>query len=89
LKIGREGPLRSPLIGSDASLGFRDLSLQVGYRLALRLAGRTSHFANPESRDFHCLQGGAVLLELNPVPSDVAIAVSDHVGAVIVREGKR
>jgi hypothetical protein len=65
-------------MGSDAPLGFRYLSLQLGYLLS-RLTGRAGHFANPEPSNFHCLQGVPVLLELNPVPSDVAIAVSDHV----------
>ena len=76
-------------MGSDASLGFRDLSLQVGYRLALRLPGRAGHFANPEPGNFHGLQSVAVLLQLNPVPGDVAIAVSDHVGAVVGTKSKR
>jgi hypothetical protein len=75
-------------MGSDATLGFRYLSLQGGYRLSLRLAGRAGHFANPEPRNFHRPQGVAVLLELNPVPSDVAIAVSDHVVAASGMKGQ-
>ncbi|MFL5239481.1 MAG: hypothetical protein ACJ8EL_18175 [Rhizomicrobium sp.] len=71
-------------MGSDASLRFRYLSLQLGY-LLLRLAGRAGHFANPEPSNFHCFKSVAVLLELNPVPSDVAIAVSDHVVPAIGR----
>jgi hypothetical protein len=76
-------------MGSDASLGFRYLSLQPGYRLSLRLAGRTGDFANPEPGNFHRFQGVAVLLELNPVPSDVAIAVSDHEVTPIGTNGQR
>jgi hypothetical protein len=76
-------------MGSDASLGLRYLSLQPGYRLSLRLAGRTGDFANPEPGNFHRLQGVAVLLELNPMPSDVAIAVSYHGAVAIGMNGRR
>jgi hypothetical protein len=65
-------------MGSDASLRFRDLSLQVGYGF-FRLAGRTGDLANRKPSSFQGLHGVAVLLELNPMPSDVAIAVSNHV----------
>jgi hypothetical protein len=58
--------------------GFRDLALELGQGLLLRMAGRAGHLANPEAGDFQCLDGLAVLLELNPVPGDVAIALSDH-----------
>src|SRR5438045_4333417 len=43
LKVGRDRPPGSPLMGSDASLGFRDLSLQGGYGF-LCLAGRLGYF---------------------------------------------
>jgi hypothetical protein len=80
LKVGCDRPLGSPLMGSDASLGFRDLSLQGGYGL-LCFAGRTGHLADRKPGCFQGLHGVTVLLELNPVPSDVAIAVSVHVAA--------
>ena len=80
LKVGRDRPLGSPLMGSDASLGFRDLPLQGGYGL-LCLAGRPGHLAHRKPNCFQGLNRVAVLLELNPVPSDVAIAVSNHVAA--------
>jgi hypothetical protein len=89
LKIGCERPLGSPLMGSDTSLGLRYLSLQPGYRLSLRLAGRTGDFANPETGNFHRLQGVAVLFELNPVPSDVAVAVGNHGTVAIGTSGRR
>jgi hypothetical protein len=69
-------------MGSDASLRFSDLSLQVGYGF-LRLTARTGDVANPEPSSFQGLHGVTVLLELNPVPSDVAIAVRNHVAAAI------
>ncbi len=80
LKVGRDRPPGSPLMGSDASLGFRDLSLQGGHGF-LCLAGRPGHLAHREPNCFQGLHRLTVLLELNPVPSDVAIAVSNHVAA--------
>ena len=80
LKSRCERPLGSLLMGSDASLRFSDLSLQVGYGF-LRLAARTGDIAGPEPGRFQGLHGVTVLLDLNPVPSDVAIAVSNHVAA--------
>ena len=67
----------------DAALGFRDLPLQADNRFLLRLAGRSGEPANPEPGDFQSLEGVTVLPELNPVPGDVAIAVSDHVTPAI------
>jgi hypothetical protein len=78
LKVSRDGPPGSPLMGSDAPFGFRDLSLQGGYGF---LRFRTGHLANREPSCFERLHRITVLLELNPVPSDVAIAVRDHVAA--------
>lgn len=80
LKVGRDRPLGSPLMGSDASLGFRDLPLQGGYGF-LCLAGRPGHLAHRKPNCFQGLDRVTVLLELNPVPSDGAIAVSNHVAA--------
>ena len=65
-------------MGSDAPLGFRDLSLQGGDGF---LRFRTGHLANRKPGGFEGLHRITVLLELNPVPSDVAIAVRDHVAA--------
>ena len=67
-------------MGSDASLGFRDFPLQAGYGF-LRLAGRAGHLAHRKPDCFEGLHRVAVLLELNPVPGDVAIAVRNHVAA--------
>ena len=64
----------------DASLGFRDLSLQADYSL-FRLLGRTGDLANGKLSSFQGFHGVTVLLELNPMPSDVAIAFSNHVAA--------
>ena len=80
LKIRRDRTSGSPLMGSDASLGFRDLSLQGGYGF-LCLAGGPGHLAHRKPNCFQGLHCVTVLLELNPVPSDVAIAVSNHVVA--------
>jgi hypothetical protein len=71
-------------VGSDASLRFHDLSLEIGYGF-LRLAARTGGLANRKPTGFQGLNGVTVLLELNPVPSDVAIAVSNHVAAGLGR----
>jgi hypothetical protein len=68
-------------MGSDTSLGFRDLSLQAGYGF-LGLAGRTGDLANGKASSFQGLDGVTVLLELNPMPRDVAIVVSNHEAAV-------
>ena len=65
-------------MGSDASLGFCDLPLQVGDVFS-GLAGRPGDLAHRKPRRFQRLHGIAVLFELNPMPSDVAIAVSNHV----------
>jgi hypothetical protein len=70
-------------MGSDASLRFHDLSLEIGYSF-LRLAARTGGLANRKPTGFQGLNGVTVLLELNPVPSDVAIAVN-HVAAGLGR----
>jgi len=67
-------------MGSDASLRFRDLSLQVGYGFFC-VTGRTGDLANRKLSSFQGFHGVTVLLELNPMPSDVAIAVSNHVAA--------
>src|ERR1700687_916403 len=78
LQVGSARPFGSPLMGSDAALGFRDLSFQVGYGF---LAGRTGDPANGKLGSFQGFRGVTVLLELNPVPSDVAIAINIHVVA--------
>jgi hypothetical protein len=63
----------------EASLGFRDFALQVGYRFpGLSAHLRIGDFANREPGSLQGLQGIAVLLELNPMPSDSTIAVSTH-----------
>ena len=67
-------------MSSDASLRFHDLSLQIGYGF-LRLAARTGGLANRKPSGFQGPNGVTVLLELNPVPSDIAIAVGNHVAA--------
>jgi hypothetical protein len=76
-------------MGGDAALGFRYFSLQMSDRSLLCLAGLPCDIANPEPGDFQSLYGLTVLLELNPVPSDVAVALSDHVSAVISMIGNR
>jgi hypothetical protein len=68
-------------MGSDASLGFRDLSLQAGDGFP-GLAGRTGDLANGKASGFQGLHGVTVLLELNPVPRDVAIVIRSHEAAV-------
>jgi hypothetical protein len=78
LQVGCERALGAPFMGRDASFGFGYFSLQPGDRLMLRLAARIGDLANPESGDFHRPEGFTVLPELNPVPGDIAIAVSDH-----------
>src|SRR5258708_9685222 len=80
LQVRCDRPLSSPLMGSDASLRFRDLSLQVGYGFFC-VTGRTGDLANRKLSSFQGFHGVTVLLELNPMPSDVAIAVSNHVAA--------
>jgi hypothetical protein len=77
-QVRRERSLGLPLVRGDALDGLGDLALEIGERLLLRVARGSGHFANPEAGDFQYLQGIAVLLKLNPVPGDVAIAVSDH-----------
>src|SRR4051794_31056194 len=74
-------------MGSDASLRFCDLSLQLGYSF-LRLADRTGRMAYPEPGDFQVLQGITVLLQLNPVPGDVAMAVGNHRAAAAIDRSK-
>jgi hypothetical protein len=73
-----DGPLGPSLMGRDAPLGFRDLPLQVGYIFS-SLADRAGDLADRKSGRFQRLHGVAVLFELNPMPSDIAIAVSNHV----------
>jgi hypothetical protein len=83
LKVRCDRPPASPVMGSDASFRLRDLSLQTGYGF-LRLAARTGDIANPKPSSFQGLHRVTVLLELNPVPSDVTIAVGNHVAAAAV-----
>jgi hypothetical protein len=78
LQIGRQWSLGVPVIGGDASLGFSDFSLQPGDCLVLFMAVRTGDLADPESGDFDCPECFTVLPQLNPVPGDIAITVSDH-----------
>jgi hypothetical protein len=87
LKISCDRPLGSALIGRNASLGFRDLSLQLGNGL-LGLAGpfRTGDLANRKSGGLQGFQSVPVPPELNPVPGNVAIAVSNHVNLLIRAE---
>jgi hypothetical protein len=73
LQVRCDRPLGSPLMGSDASLRFRDLSLQAGYGF-FRLASRIGELANLKPSRFQGLHGVTVLLELNPMPSDVQTA---------------
>src|SRR5258708_8460098 len=80
LEVGSDRRLGLPLMGGDASLGFGDPLLQFGDR-ALRLAARAADFAGPEPGNFQRPHGVAVLLQLDPVPGDVAVAVGDHVAA--------
>jgi hypothetical protein len=80
LKVSRDRPPGSPLMDGDASLGFRDLPLQRGQGF-LGLAGGRGHLAHRKPNCFQGLHRVTVFLELNPVPSDVAIAVSNHVAA--------
>jgi hypothetical protein len=84
LKIGCHRPLGSALICRNASFGFRDLSPQLGDGF-LGLAGsfRTGDLANGKPGGLERLQGVPVSLELNPVPGDIAIAVSNHVNLLI------
>ena len=81
-EVGGDRALGSPLIGSDISFGFRDLAFQDGNILVRQFVGPRD-MAHPEVSDLQGLYGVTVLPELNPVPGDVAIAVSDHVGAVV------
>jgi hypothetical protein len=81
VKVGYDGPPGLPLVLRDASLGFRDLSLEVGdgfSHLADHL--RIGDFAHRKPSGFQGLQGVAIPLELNPVPSDFAIAVTTQNG---------
>ena len=80
-QVGCNRPPGLPLMGSNASLGFRDLSLQAGYGF-LGLADRTGDLANGKASSFQGLHGITVLLELNPVPRDVAVVIRNHDVAV-------
>jgi hypothetical protein len=60
----------------DASQGLRDLSFQVGYGVLCSAA--PGDFANRKPGSFQSLQSIAVLLELNPMPGDFAVAVTTH-----------
>jgi hypothetical protein len=53
----------------------------------LRLTRRSGHLPNPEAGDFQRLERLTVLFELNPVPGDVAIAVSYHGAAAFKNTG--
>jgi hypothetical protein len=70
-------------VGSDPSLRFNDLSLEIGYDF-VRLAARTCSLTNCKPSGFQGLNGVTVLLELNPMPSDVAIAVGNHVAPAVI-----
>jgi hypothetical protein len=76
LKVRRNGPPGLPLMLGDASQGLRNLSLQVGNGVLCSAA--PGDFANRKPGSFQGLQGIAVLLELNPMPGDFAVAVTTH-----------
>src|SRR6185437_11744544 len=84
LKIGCDRPPGLALVCRNASLGYRDFSLQLGDGF-LRSAGSlgTGDFANGKPGGLQGLQGVPVPPELVPVPGDVAIAVSNHVNLLI------
>jgi hypothetical protein len=79
-QIRGDRPLGSPFIGKDTAFGFRDLSLQNGY-VFFGFTGRTGGLAYRKPGSFQGLHGITVLFELNPMPGDIAIAVSRHVPA--------
>src|SRR6476646_991584 len=72
-EVGAERTPGLPLIGRDAFFGFSDLARQLIDRL-LRVADLV--VAARKTRDLKLLQRRAVLLELCPVPGDLAVAVS-------------
>jgi hypothetical protein len=75
-KISRDRPPRLSLVSGDALLRFGDLSLQLGERVLGSTA--SSDVAAGEAGRFEGFQSVTVLLELNPVPGDFAVAVAAH-----------
>ena len=82
LKIGGERTLGPLVVRGDAVLRLRYPSLDVRNRPLRGMAG-PGELAVPEPRDFQRLQGFTVFPEPNPLPGDVAIAVSDHGAAAM------
>src|SRR6201999_4073338 len=75
-KVGRDWPLGFSLMCGDASLRFGDLSPQIGH--VLRRLAAAGHPSGREAGRFEGFQGLTVLLELNPMPGDPAVAVRTH-----------
>ena len=88
LKMGREWALGASFVRRDAAFRLRDLSFDVRNR-PLRGVDRPGDLAGPESCDFQGLEGLAVFPKLDPLPGDVAIAVSDHVAAALELTGRK
>src|SRR5450756_302136 len=79
LKVGGQRTADLPLMGRDDLLGFADLALQLGDDLLGLLAGLCAgDTAIGEAGRFEVLQGLIVLLDLGPMPGDLAVTVGNH-----------
>src|SRR3954471_1825134 len=85
-QVGGERTARALVVIGDGALGLHDLALEFPDRLlGLAVPFRRCNLAHGEARGLERLQLSAVLLQLNPVPGDVAVAVRNHVGTPLIR----
>jgi len=65
----------------DASFGLRDLPFQLGYLPLRRADCFRIHVADREPGRFQGFHGFTILPELDPMPGDLAVAVSNHLAS--------
>src|SRR6266851_3021414 len=78
-EIGRQRAPGLPIVLHDDLLGLRDLSLQLGNQLSGLLNGlRIGDLADRELGGADAPEGLAVLSDLRPMPSDLAVTIRSH-----------
>jgi hypothetical protein len=80
-QVGRERTPGPPLMFRDASFGLRYLPFQLGYLPLRRADCFRVHVPDREPGRFQGFRGFTILPELDPMPGDLAVAVSNHLAS--------